>query len=175
MKIFCNILIISLLQNFCFAQSSVQVVTKTIEKDFVFVAGNSLKINAQKADIKIVGWNKAMISVKMKLIAKNPDKKIAEEEKRVGGQLGRPSGARFRTYERLKNFADQNQGTLFVTPELLKAIDDIYRFPLREYAKDVLNRQMRAGNARRFRGRSGIRPRGERERVSDFQRAFTSV
>jgi superfamily II DNA or RNA helicase len=71
--------------------------------------------------------------------------KIAEEEKRVGGQLGRPSGARFRTYERLKNFVDQNQGTLFVTPELLKAIDEIYRYPLREYAKDVLNRQMRTG------------------------------
>ena len=71
--------------------------------------------------------------------------KIAEEEKRVGGQLGRPSGARFRVYERLKNFVEQNQGTLFVTPELLKAIDDIYRFPLREYAKDVLNRQMRTG------------------------------
>lgn len=71
--------------------------------------------------------------------------KIAEEEKRVGGQLGRPSGARFRTYERLKNFVDQNQGLLFVTPDLLKAIDDIYRFPLREYAKDVLNRQMRTG------------------------------
>jgi hypothetical protein len=71
--------------------------------------------------------------------------KIAAEEKRIGGQLGRPSGARFRTYERLKNFVDQNQGMLFVTPELLKAIDEIYRYPLREYAKDVLNRQMRTG------------------------------
>jgi hypothetical protein len=71
--------------------------------------------------------------------------KIAEEEKTVGGQLGRPSGARFRTYERLKNFMDQNQGTLFVTPDLLKAIDDIYRFPLSEHAKDVLNRQLRTG------------------------------
>jgi len=71
--------------------------------------------------------------------------KIAEQEKVTGGQLGRPSGARFRTYERLKNFVDQNQGSLFVTPDLLKAIDEIYRFPLREYAKDVLNRQMRTG------------------------------
>ena len=42
--------------------------------------------------------------------------KIAQEEKVVGWQLGRPSGARFRVYERLKNFVDQNQGTLFVTP-----------------------------------------------------------
>ena len=69
--------------------------------------------------------------------------KIAEEEKTLGGQLGRPSGARFRVYERLKVFVDQNQGTLFVTPDLLKAIDEIYRFPLREYAKDVFNRQLR--------------------------------
>jgi superfamily II DNA or RNA helicase len=71
--------------------------------------------------------------------------KIAREEKTIGGQLGRPSGARFRVYERLKNFVEQNQGTLFVTPDLLKAIDEIYRFPLREAAKDALNRQLRAG------------------------------
>ena len=71
--------------------------------------------------------------------------KIAEEEKTIGGQLGRPSGARFRTFERLKNFVEQNQNTLFVTPELLKAVDEIHRFPLREYAKDVLNRQLRTG------------------------------
>jgi hypothetical protein len=29
----------------------------------------------------------------------------ATEEKTLGGALGRPSGARFRTYERLKNYA----------------------------------------------------------------------
>lgn len=69
--------------------------------------------------------------------------KIAQEERSIGGQLGRSTGARFKTYERLKNFVEQNQGTLFVTPELIKAVDEIYRFPLREYAKDVLNRQLR--------------------------------
>ena len=40
---------------------------------------------------------------------------IAQEEKQVGGQLGRPSGARFRTYERLKSYADSVEGTLFDT------------------------------------------------------------
>jgi superfamily II DNA or RNA helicase len=70
---------------------------------------------------------------------------IVSEEKTAGGQLGRPSGARFRTYERLKGFADHNQGTLWVTQELLQAIDDIYRYPLREVAKDILNRQLRSG------------------------------
>ena len=70
---------------------------------------------------------------------------IAAEEKRVGGQLGRPSGARFRTYERLKQHAEAIKGTLFDTPELKRAIDEIYRFPLRPMAVDILNRQLRAG------------------------------
>ena len=70
---------------------------------------------------------------------------ILTTEKSTGGQLGRPSGARFRVYERLKRFADENKGTLFVSQELLKTIDDIYRFPLREGAKDTLNRLLRSG------------------------------
>ncbi len=70
---------------------------------------------------------------------------IAEEERLVGGQLGRPSGARFRTYERLKHYLEEIQGTLFDTHELNKAIQDIYRYPLRELAKDALNRQLRSG------------------------------
>lgn len=70
---------------------------------------------------------------------------VAAEEKSVGGQLGRPSGARFRTYERLKRYAEQVKGTLFDTPELAKAIEEIYRFPLRQSATDTLNRQLRAG------------------------------
>jgi hypothetical protein len=70
---------------------------------------------------------------------------IIEEEKTVGGQLGRPSGARFRTYERLKRYADEIKGTLFDSQELRKAIDDIYRYPLRSTATDTLNRQLRSG------------------------------
>jgi superfamily II DNA or RNA helicase len=69
---------------------------------------------------------------------------IFEEEKSAGGQLGRPSGARFRTYERLKHYVEVNNGSLFVTQELLRSIDEIYRFPLREIAKDILNRQLRS-------------------------------
>ena len=70
---------------------------------------------------------------------------IVKEDKIVGGQLGRPSGARFRTYERLKRFAGQVKGTLFATQELAKAVDDIYRYPLRPLAIDTLNRQLRSG------------------------------
>ncbi len=70
---------------------------------------------------------------------------IAAEEKTVGGQLGRPSGARFRSYERLKRYVERVRGTLFDSPQLAKAIEDIYRFPLRQSATDTLNRQLRTG------------------------------
>ncbi len=72
-------------------------------------------------------------------------KHIVKEEKRVGGQLGRPSGARFRTYERLKGHVEQIKGQLFDTEPLHRAIDTIYRFPLRQTAVDTLNRQLRSG------------------------------
>lgn len=72
-------------------------------------------------------------------------KLIVETEKSVGGQLGRPSGARFRTYERLKAFADDVKGTLLESPELNKAIDDIYKYPLLQSATDSLNRQLKSG------------------------------
>jgi len=72
-------------------------------------------------------------------------KLIVAEEKAVGGQLGRPSGARFKTYERLKGYAESVKGSLFDTPELTKAIDEIYRYPLRQSAIDTLNRQLRSG------------------------------
>jgi superfamily II DNA or RNA helicase len=70
---------------------------------------------------------------------------IAKEEKSVGGQLGRPSGARFRTYEHLKRYAERIKGTLFESQALLQAIDEIYRYPLRTAATDILNRQLRSG------------------------------
>jgi len=79
------------------------------------------------------------------LLVRKGVEKIVAEEKTVGGQLGRPSGARFRTYERLKRYAEMVKGTLFDTPQLNKAIEDIYRYPLRQSATDTLNRQLRSG------------------------------
>ena len=71
---------------------------------------------------------------------------IEEETSGSIGQLGSRSGARMRTYNQLKRFAETTQKTLFPpTPELLKAIDEIYRYPLQESARDTLNRQLRSG------------------------------
>ena len=72
---------------------------------------------------------------------------VTEQEKVVGGQLGRPSGARYRTYDRLKRYYDElkKHEPLFASEELVRVIDDIYKYPLRQSATDIINRQMRAG------------------------------
>lgn len=70
---------------------------------------------------------------------------IATEERSVGGGLGRPSGARRRTYDRLTQHAKDVKGTLFNTTELEQVIDTIYRYPLRQRATNILNRQLSSG------------------------------
>ena len=67
-------------------------------------------------------------------------KHIAKEEQRIGGQLGRPSGARRRVYDRLNAYADSIKGS-----DVSDAINDIYRYPLKQAATDTLNRQLRIG------------------------------
>ncbi|MCY4090699.1 MAG: helicase-related protein [Caldilineaceae bacterium] len=78
-------------------------------------------------------------------IVRQAAQSVASHDKQVGGQLGRPSGARFRTYERLKNYAEKVRGTIFDSDPLRRAIDDIYRHPLRQTATDTMNRQLKSG------------------------------
>lgn len=72
---------------------------------------------------------------------------ISKDEQSIGGQLGKPSGAKFRTYQRLKKYYEEekSKNTLFGLDELNKSIEDIYKYPLREGAKDILNRQLKTG------------------------------
>lgn len=70
---------------------------------------------------------------------------IKETESKVGGQLGKKTGARYRAYNRLYNHAQRNEGTLFITEELKRAIQDIYDYPLREFARETINRQLKTG------------------------------
>jgi len=68
-----------------------------------------------------------------------------EMEDRIGGQLGRQSSVRYRVYMRLNRYYNENVGTLFVNESLKRAIDDIYQYPLKEYARETLARQLKAG------------------------------
>jgi superfamily II DNA or RNA helicase len=70
---------------------------------------------------------------------------IKKVEKEIGGQLGKKNSARYRTYMRLFRYIEENRDTLFVTEELKFSVEDIYRYPLKEYARDALNRQLKLG------------------------------
>jgi superfamily II DNA/RNA helicase len=70
---------------------------------------------------------------------------IKETEAKVGGQLGKKTGARYRAYNRLEAYASRYEGTLWITEELKKAIQDIYDHPLREFARETINRQLKTG------------------------------
>jgi len=70
---------------------------------------------------------------------------IRTDEKLAGGSLGRKSGAKYRVYMRLDAYCKHNENTLFVSDSLKKAIDDIFKFPLKEFARDTLNRQLKTG------------------------------
>ncbi len=70
---------------------------------------------------------------------------IQTEHITTGGQLGKPSSARRRVYERLKDYAAQVKDSLFDIKPLHQAIDEIYEAPLTESARDLLNRELRTG------------------------------
>jgi len=71
---------------------------------------------------------------------------VSETQKSTtGGQLGAKTSARSRIFERLRSYADAVKGTLFESTNVTQAIDEIYRFPLRQAAADTLNRQLRSG------------------------------
>jgi superfamily II DNA or RNA helicase len=76
---------------------------------------------------------------------------LMQEERTAHGALGRPSGARFKTYDRLKCFLE-NQGaerTLFITDHFVrdveKAMADIYEHPMFQSTIDTLNRHLKIG------------------------------
>ena len=70
-----------------------------------------------------------------------------KEEKSTGCQLGSAKGARYRTYERLKRYVEheRDRNPLLVPTDLPKAIDEIYRYPLRQSAIDTLSRRFKDG------------------------------
>ncbi len=59
---------------------------------------------------------------------------LMKEERATGGQLGKPSSARHRTYDRLTRYAAEVRGTMFYTDALARTIDAIMHYPLRTCA-----------------------------------------
>ncbi|MCL6259285.1 SNF2-related protein [Aquiflexum sp. TKW24L] len=79
-----------------------------------------------------------------KLVEKGLDY-IKDIEISTGGQLGKQSSVRYRIYMHLTRYYEAYKDTLFVTEAMKRAIDDIYKYPLKETAKEVIGRQLKAG------------------------------
>ena len=62
------------------AQGILQVATKTYEKVIGAPAVRTLHINAEKADIELIAWEKSEISVVLELSARHPDKTTATND-----------------------------------------------------------------------------------------------
>ena len=62
------------------AQTPVQVVTKVVEKELPYADGQRIRVTAQKADVTLKGWSRPTVSVRLRLVAKHPDRAVAERE-----------------------------------------------------------------------------------------------
>jgi hypothetical protein len=62
------------------AQTTLQVVTKVVEKELTYLPGKVIMIRGQKADINVRTWNRAVVGVRLRLVAKNPSRAIAEHD-----------------------------------------------------------------------------------------------
>lgn len=60
--------------------TTVNVVSRTIEKTFNYKNGYEVNIEGEKADINIRTWDKKEIAVTITLMAKHPDKAVAERD-----------------------------------------------------------------------------------------------
>jgi superfamily II DNA or RNA helicase len=71
---------------------------------------------------------------------------IREEHKNMGSgsSLGKKTSVKNKVYTRLDKYCKQNEGTLLVNDQLKKAVDDIYKYSLKEFAREALNRHLKA-------------------------------
>ncbi|MEO1049065.1 MAG: DUF4097 family beta strand repeat-containing protein [Bacteroidota bacterium] len=62
------------------AQSKLQVITRKVEKDMQYMPSETIKIEGEKASIKLHTWNSKDIKVILRQVAKGTDKDMATKE-----------------------------------------------------------------------------------------------
>lgn len=62
------------------AGKQLHVITKRLDKSFAFKTGYEVNIEGEKAEVVIETWEKPEISVRMELIARHPEKAVAEAD-----------------------------------------------------------------------------------------------
>ena len=114
-----TLLLFLLITQYTLAQTRVQVVSKTVERELTDI--NRLIININKADLVVKGWNKPGISLKVRFVAKHPDRAVAEREvDYLSYDLRTKSGtAELTNRYTIPQTAGKVQSTLSVTLELM--------------------------------------------------------
>ena len=62
------------------AQTTVQVVTKKIEKTFPYRTGYDVNVEGEKAEMRVETWDRNEVHVVLELVAKHPDRAVAERD-----------------------------------------------------------------------------------------------
>ncbi|MBW3130696.1 hypothetical protein [Hymenobacter profundi] len=62
------------------AQQKVQVVTRTLEQRWVCKPNTLVRIRAEKATLRVQGWDKPTVEVVLRLSARHPDRAVAERD-----------------------------------------------------------------------------------------------
>ncbi|MCX6908357.1 MAG: NgoFVII family restriction endonuclease, partial [Verrucomicrobia bacterium] len=72
---------------------------------------------------------------------------VVKEQPAHTGALGSRSGPKFKAYHRLKDYWASVEGTLFAKPleALPRALEEMLKGHLTEYARDSLSRELRQG------------------------------
>ena len=68
---------------------------------------------------------------------------INTSERDTSGSLGRKSSIKRQLYTKMDEYIKENDGTIFVSTTLKKAVEAIYRYPLKEDAKNIISRYLR--------------------------------
>jgi hypothetical protein len=58
----------------------VQVVTRSVEQTLPCAAGTLVRIRAEKATVRVQGWDKPTVQVVLRLSARHPERAVAEQE-----------------------------------------------------------------------------------------------
>jgi hypothetical protein len=62
------------------AQQAMEAVTKTVTREIQVSPGDIFRVVAEKADVKITGWDKKQVQARIVFSAAHPDRKIAARE-----------------------------------------------------------------------------------------------
>lgn len=87
------------------AQSTLQVVSKTIEERIAWSSGQEVNIKGERAEVSVEAWERPEVMVVFEFIAKHPDKKVATGEVALMRHVAEKQGNRIF----LRNYISENE------------------------------------------------------------------